>query len=149
MTGYKKISKKKMLGRVIALSKAKGLSNLHCREIASALHCSTFPLYSEFGSLEGLRDQVCQLLCQELFFEALDSPKDLADFDQGLGMFFRNERRLFHNTLLDPLVGNYFYENYYVPLFFKTHKQVKKEQLEKIPLSYAVSMGKVLAAVAS
>lgn len=63
-----RITKAELVAAAVALVRAEGVQALNARRLAAALHCSTQPVFSNFATMEALRDAVVTAaddLCRE------------------------------------------------------------------------------------
>lgn len=63
-----RITKAELVTAAVALVRSEGVQALNARSLAAALHCSTQPVFSNFSTMEALRDAVVTAaddLCRE------------------------------------------------------------------------------------
>ncbi|CAG7642154.1 hypothetical protein PAESOLCIP111_04311 [Paenibacillus solanacearum] len=117
------ITKEKVLDAAFDVVREQGLDVLTARSIAKRLGCSTQPIYSVYGSMDKVKDDVFN---NTVDF-ALASMKEYVNDKNALAMnlvlgcllFARNERHLFRALYLSDYRGEY----------FKKHKDRLNEEI--------------------
>lgn len=108
MPPQKKIQKDDILAAAAQTVRKKGVAALTVRNIASELHCSTQPLYSEFRNLEQLRQELLAYVREHYLRVQCSNYKDFArqflhfaSEEPELFRFVYLRRRASQETLLD------------------------------------------------
>ncbi|MBR2635340.1 MAG: TetR/AcrR family transcriptional regulator [Clostridia bacterium] len=95
-----KVTKEEILNTAVELVKKSGAQSLNARSIASALNCSTQPIFSNFDTMEALRSAVVGR-AEEMFREYMRLETERGEFPpyKAVGMayirFAREEKELF------------------------------------------------------
>jgi AcrR family transcriptional regulator len=92
-----------ILGEALDLVREDGMAALSARSVAARLGCSVAPVYSAFGSMEGLARAVLDEAARLLDARIRSQGQEMAFLAMGVGilLFARDEERLFEALLED------------------------------------------------
>ena len=105
-----KVTKREIIDKALALVRERGADGLNARNIASALGCSTQPIFSNFATMDELRDGVLKAAF-ELYFAYLKREEERGSYPQykafGMGYirFAKEERELFKLLFMRDRTG--------------------------------------------
>lgn len=109
------ISKKKVLDAAFEMVREQGLEVLTARSIAQRLKCSTQPIYSAYGSMEEVKDEVFTRAVDFALaaMKQYDNDKNAPAMNLAIGclLFARNEKNLFRTLYLSDYRRNYLERN--------------------------------------
>ena len=93
----------RILGESLDLVRGEGMAALSARSVAARLGCSVAPVYSAFGSMEGLAKAVLEEAARLLDARIGAQRQEMAFLAMGAGiiLFARDEERLFEALLED------------------------------------------------
>lgn len=95
-----RITKQDILNKAIEMVRANGIESINARDLASALGCSTQPIFSNFESMEDLHAQIISLV-EEIYIEFTKKEMENTSYPvyKASGMayikFAKEERELF------------------------------------------------------
>ena len=105
-----KITKKDIIGTAVELVRANGEGAINARAIAGALNCSTQPIFSNFSTMEKLREEVI-IAAYERYLGFLKSELESGKYPQykSFGMayirFAKDEKELFKLLFMRDRTG--------------------------------------------
>jgi len=98
------IMKETVLDAAFELVRAEGLETLTARNIAQKLKCSTQPIYSVYGNMEAVKDDVYSKAIDFTLasIKQYENPKNEAALNLAIGclIFAKNEKQLFKTVYL-------------------------------------------------
>ncbi len=111
-----KISKEEIIKSALSLVKEEGISALNARRLADRLSCSTQPIFSNFSSMEELRDEII-IVADELYKAYLSEDMSSKEYPpyKASGMayirFAKEEKELFKLLFMRDRRGEAIIEN--------------------------------------
>ena len=109
MPPRKRIFREDILNAAVNLVRQEGAQALSVRNIAQALHCSTQPIYSEFESMDALREELTAYIREHYLREDAGSYKQVA---LSFLHFAQREKNLFQLVYLRQRApGETFFED--------------------------------------
>ncbi len=93
-----RISKETLLKTSLEIIREKGIDGLNVREVASRLHCSVQPIYYQFGSFDGLKEEVYHqalLHCREYMLKMATGDHAYKKMGMNYIRFAKEEPQLF------------------------------------------------------
>ncbi|MFC3749018.1 TetR/AcrR family transcriptional regulator [Paenibacillus sp. GCM10012306] len=109
------ITKEKVLEAAFEMVREQGLDVLTARSISQKLKCSTQPIYSVYGNMEELKDdvfnQVATFALTSMKQYDNNSNAPAMNFAIGCLLFAQNEKHLFRVLFLSDYGGDYFKRN--------------------------------------
>ena len=109
MARKKEIDKQRILDAAYKLAVRGGIESLTARNIATAVNCSTQPIYLEFENMQDLRNQVLARISDELKSNTLQqnfTGEPLIDLDLSYLYFAKEHVDLFRAMFVDGKFGN-------------------------------------------
>ncbi|MBP1994373.1 TetR/AcrR family transcriptional regulator [Paenibacillus eucommiae] len=109
------ITKEKILEAAFEMVREKGLEVLTARSIAQRLRCSTQPIYSVYGNMEEVKDDVFNQAVDFALASMKQFDNDKNEFAMNLAigclLFARNEKHLFRTLYLSDFRMDYLKRN--------------------------------------